>query len=270
MPPCLQFARFPKRRLLQQGSQRCHGSGIEGLLPEKGIGIDRLIDQHAQAIHGGMAQDLRSGHKGRHRRGVNAVRRRSPRLLLRRAGVLALALLLFLVPWTLRNARAFGAFVPLTYGAGQPMLQGTYQGEGFPLDEELDYETNVHQVMLSRYAAYYRDEAQPREADTDSAYALLYDPLGEVKDEQNAQYLSMQRDGLKARYRLRRWWERSPGSLLKSYLLIKPRWTLNWAWAWERRFRYSASWRTWVSISLIPAIRRRPPFSSTMAALNWT
>lgn len=166
-------------------------------------------------------------------------RRADRRLLLRRGLILAAALLLLLTPWTIRNARLFGAFVPLTYGAGQPLLQGTYQGEGYPADEALDYETNVHRVMREEYAAYYRDEAEPRDPETSSYYAMLYDPDGEVLDLKNAQYLSMQSDGVKARYRLREWWESAPGSLLKSYLYIKPRWQLNWAWAWEEAFGVS-------------------------------
>ncbi len=164
------------------------------------------------------------------------LRHTDPRLLLRRGLLLAAALLLVLTPWTLRNQREFGAFIPLTYGAGQPMLQGTYQGEGYPEDAELDYETNVHQLMRERYAAYYREDAEPRDPETSTYYAMLYDPDGEVLDLKNAQYLSMQSDGIEARYRLREWWRSNPLSLLKSYLYIKPRWMLNWAWAWEEAF----------------------------------
>lgn len=158
-------------------------------------------------------------------------RRARPRLLLRRALALSLALLCLLVPWALRNWREFRAFVPLTYGAGNPALLGTYQGEGYPEDAALDYEANVHQVMLRDCADYYRSDPQPR-GEGESAYALLYDPAGEVAELKHAQYLSMRADGLKARYRLRVWWEQSPLSLLKSYLYIKPRWLLNWAWSW--------------------------------------
>ena len=159
------------------------------------------------------------------------LRRTDRRVLLRRALTLGAALLVLLTPWTVRNWRQFHAFIPLTYGAGNPMLLGTYQGEGWPEDGTLDYETNVHQRMLRDYADYYRDDPQPRGAD-ESYYALLYDPAGEVRDLKDAQYLSMQSDALKARYRLRVWWEQDPFGLLKSYLLIKPRWLLNWAWSW--------------------------------------
>ena len=152
----------------------------------------------------------------------------------RRAVSFALVMLLFFIPWTIRNYRQFHAFVPLTYGSGQPMLQGTYQGEGWPEDSTLDYETNVHQVMLREYAEYYR-EYPSQETDRDP-YLVQYDPEGEVKEDQNVQYLSMQKDGVKAKYRLAEWRKTNLKSLLKSYLYIKPRWMLNWAWAWEEVF----------------------------------
>ena len=160
------------------------------------------------------------------------LRRGWSRRLLRRVLLFAAALLLVLTPWTIRNARQFGAFIPLTYGMGQPLLQGTYEGEGYPEDSELDYETNVHQVMLERYSSYYREDPEPRDPATSSAYAMLYDPSGEVLDLKHAQFLSMESDGVQARYRMRVWWENDAKSFLKSYLYIKPRWMLNWSWAW--------------------------------------
>ena len=158
-------------------------------------------------------------------------RRQSGRLLLRRALVLGCALLLFVIPWGLRNQRQFGAFIPISYGAGDPLLLGTYEGEGYPADEELDYDEHVHQPMRQRYAAYYRQTPQPY--DEDDVYIRQYDPEGEILNLDQAEYVSMQERGLKARYRLREWWKRDPGSLLKTYLYIKPRWMLNWSWAWE-------------------------------------
>ena len=152
----------------------------------------------------------------------------------RRVVSFALILLLFFVPWSIRNYKLFHAFVPLTYGSGQPMLQGTYQGENWPEDSTLDYETNVHQVMLRKYSQYYRD-VPSQESDRDP-YLVHYDPEGEVKEPQDVQFLAMQKDGVKARYRLEEWWKSNLKSLLKSYLYIKPRWMLNWSWAWEEVF----------------------------------
>jgi hypothetical protein len=164
-------------------------------------------------------------------------RHMSFRVLLKPAAVLCCALLLFVVPWTVRNYLQFGAFIPITYGGGNPFLLGTYQGEGYPSDEELDYETNVSNVIHARYASYFRAEKQPWTADQDTAYYIEhFDPDGEVKELKNAQFLSLQADGIKAKYRVREWRQRDLTGFLKSYLLIKPRWLLNWSWAWEEAF----------------------------------
>ena len=159
--------------------------------------------------------------------------RQGGRRLLCRGLVLLTALLLFVIPWSIRNYLQFGAFVPLSYGAGNPLLLGTYQGEAYPEDKTLDYETNVDAVMAERYGSYYKAESEPWPEEQVNYYIAHYDPEGKVKELKQAQFLSLQADGIKARYRLREWWKRAPGSLLKSYLYIKPRWMLNWSWAWE-------------------------------------
>ena len=165
---------------------------------------------------------------------LRRVRRES---LLRSAGVLCLVLLLFVIPWSVRNYIQFHAFVPITYGSGNPILLGTYQGEGYPADEDLDYEANVKQVMHRKYADYYRESKLPWETDSETAYYVeRYDPEGEVKELKHAQFLSLKADGIKASYRMREWFKDNPAGFLKSYLLIKPRWLLNWSWAWEEAF----------------------------------
>ena len=119
--------------------------------------------------------------------------RRQGRQLLRLAVPLLCAFLLFVIPWSLRNYRCFDAFIPLTYGAGNPLLLGTYQGEGYPEDDVLDYESNVHEVMHERYAARYK---VPEPRDTDDYYTSRFDPDGEVRDLRYAQYLSLTADGV--------------------------------------------------------------------------
>ena len=164
------------------------------------------------------------------------LRRQSPRLLLRRGLALAGVLLLFVVPWTVRNYLWFDAFIPLTSGAGNPMLLGSYQGEGYPADEELDYAANVDAVMRQEYADYYRQTPRPytpEEQEQWGYYIQQYDPNGELKELCQGQYLSLTADGIKARYRMKVWFENDPAGFLKSFLFIKPRWMLNWAWAWE-------------------------------------
>ena len=116
--------------------------------------------------------------------------------------LVACAVLLFIVPWSLRNVRQFHTFIPLTYGAGNPKLLGTYQGEGWPADDTLDYDANVKAVMRARYAAYF-------------------DETGQVP-ERYVRYIGLLEDGVKADYRLRVWAQRDLKSLLKSYLYLKP------------------------------------------------
>lgn len=139
------------------------------------------------------------------------------KLLLRRMVTGIVILLLFLIPWTARNYHHFDTFVPLTYGSGNPMLLGTYQGFGYPADEELDYETNVEQVFRQEYAEYLDEE-------------------GEALDPVHSQYLTLEKDGVKADYRMSVWWETNPLSMLLSYLVIKPGVMLVKTFYWTQLF----------------------------------
>lgn len=134
--------------------------------------------------------------------------------LLKRGLALGLVLLCFLVPWTVRNYIHFHAFIPISFGAGNPVLLGTYQGRGYPLDEELDYETHVEQVVRERYAAYYNED-------------------GSIPHEYQ-KYLELQTDAVKASYRQRVWLARSPGSFALSYLAIKPWHIMRGVFYWQR------------------------------------
>ena len=159
------------------------------------------------------------------------------RQMLKPAAILGCALLVFVVPWTIRNYFQFHAFIPITYGGGNPLLLGTYQGEGYPEDAELDYESNVDRIMHEQYAAYYKEESSLWETDPITEYYVEhFDPYGEVRELKHAQFLSLKADGIKAKYRMREWFQNDPVGFLKSYLLIKPRWLLNWSWAWEEVF----------------------------------
>ena len=110
-------------------------------------------------------------------------------------------LLMCLVPWTYRNYKVFGKFIPLTYGMGNPLLLGTYQGIGYPLDEELDYANNVDEKM-SKEMKYYLDNPMEKDYMT--------------------KYYSLEYDGMKAEYRMHEWWSRDKKSMLISYLYYKP------------------------------------------------
>lgn len=123
-------------------------------------------------------------------------------LLLKQCGLLACVVLCFIVPWSIRNYVHFDAFVPLTYGAGNPTLLGTYQGEGYPLDEELDYQTNVYDVVAKKYARFY-------------------DENNNVKPEYT-RYVNLRKDGVMASYRQREWIKKDATSFLSSLLIEKP------------------------------------------------
>lgn len=79
---------------------------------------------------------------------------------------------------------------------------GTYQGEGYPSDDTLDYETNVDKVVEKEFADYYGEN-------------------GEVLP-QYQRYVSLQKDGIKASYRQQVWWDTDCKNMLYSYGVIKP------------------------------------------------
>lgn len=66
--------------------------------------------------------------------------------LLLQSLILLMVLCAFMVPWSIRNYKLYDAFIPLTFGSGNPELLGTYQGYGYP-DDNLDYETYVNEPM---------------------------------------------------------------------------------------------------------------------------
>ena len=80
------------------------------------------------------------------------------KLLIRQGLIIGITLLCFIIPWSIRNYKIYDAFIPLTYGAGNPALLGTYQGYGFPSDESLDYKTNVDDIAKEKFAKYYNKD----------------------------------------------------------------------------------------------------------------
>ena len=141
------------------------------------------------------------------------------KLLAKQCVVLAGIVLCFVIPWSIRNYIHFHAFVPLTYGAGNPTLLGTYQGEQYPSDDELDYETNVEQVAKEKYADYY-------------------DENGEVLP-QYQRYVSLQKDAIKAKYRQQVWWDTDYKKMLYSYGVIKPQMMIESVFYWDTVFNQS-------------------------------
>ncbi|MCL1853739.1 MAG: glycosyltransferase family 39 protein [Peptococcaceae bacterium] len=125
-----------------------------------------------------------------------------------------LLMLVFLVPWTVRNMQVFNAFIPLTYGTGNPLLLGTYQGRGFPLDEELDLESMVYSTLPDD----------------------IRESLGlgsENHMNHLRKYHELKLDGMIAQYRMREWWAQNPVSMLESYFVRKPFMMLVHSFYWD-------------------------------------
>lgn len=138
------------------------------------------------------------------------------KLLLRQCAALAGVVLCFVIPWSVRNYVHFHEFIPLTYGAGNPNLLGTYQGAGFPADEILDYDANVEPVVRERYAR-------------------CFDENGEVKP-QFRMYVSLKCDGIKAAYRQRAWAQTDIMKMAFSYLVLKPAMMIKNIFYWDVLF----------------------------------
>ena len=136
--------------------------------------------------------------------------------------ILAIMVLCFVVPWSIRNYIHYDAFVPLTWGSGNPMLLGTYQGHGYPTDEQLDYETNVNKVAEEKFQDYY-------------------DENGELKKDYYAKYIALETDGIKAKYRLKEWADNDILSLIDSYLIVKPLNMLDDVFYWDTLWNIDSS-----------------------------
>ncbi|MGI6616865.1 MAG: ArnT family glycosyltransferase [Saccharofermentanales bacterium] len=133
-------------------------------------------------------------------------------LTLLKGGLIAgIVLIMCLLPWTIRNYKIFGDFIPLTYGVGNPKLLGTYQGYGYPTDEELDY-SNLDENISDEMRYYLQN-----------------------KDEKPhlTRYYSLEYDDLKAEYRKEHWWNKNKKSMLVSYFYIKPKILLTSTFYWD-------------------------------------
>ncbi len=108
---------------------------------------------------------------------------------------------LALLPWVIRNYKVYNKFIPLTVGSGNPMFWGTYQGYGYPSDEELDYSEVYKKMDKDLYE---------------------YTINNQVRDENLINYYSQEKDSMMAKYRMRKWWEKDKIGFLFSYLIYKP------------------------------------------------
>ena len=121
--------------------------------------------------------------------------------------------LIFLIPWTIRNALLFDEFIPITDGAGDPTLKGSYQGDTCPADDELDYETNVYSVVREKYSRYFGED-------------------GEILTDAYQNHFRSVEKLAKAKYRMKEWFSRDPGGFLRANLFNKPVNMLNWVYYW--------------------------------------
>jgi len=135
--------------------------------------------------------------------------------LIKQGIIAAMILICVLTPWIIRNYKIFGDFIPLTYGVGNPLLLGTYQGIGFPDDKELDYENNVYLKMDQEKRFYIENREENKEL---------------------ASYYGFEYDELKAKYRIQEWWKKDKSSLIKSYLFYKPKMLLSSTFYWDTLF----------------------------------
>lgn len=142
------------------------------------------------------------------------------KLLIRQGVIIAITLICFILPWSIRNYTIYDTFIPLTYGSGNPTLLGTYQGYGFPSDESLDYKTNVDDVAKEKFAKYYNED-------------------GTVKNAAIQKYIYLETDGIKADYRISEWKKTNPFSLIISYLICKPLDMMRSVFYWQEVFSIS-------------------------------
>ncbi len=130
----------------------------------------------------------------------------------------------FIIPWTIRNYVHFNAFIPLTYGMGNPKLLGTYQGYHPPNDMDLDYETHVIDKMRDEIKEYYNFETN------------------EWKDHYMSKYYALKLDGVYADYRLKVWKEQNFPDVVKSYFILKPKIMIYNSFYWDSVFSIPIEW----------------------------
>ena len=135
----------------------------------------------------------------------------STRLYLQ-AFMVFIALLAFMLPWSVRNYKQFRAYIPTTYGIGNPLLLGTYQGVGYPSDDEVDRSKYVDEVY--------------------EEHAFLKDKDGKLAPKYK-RYFELLADEKLARARMVYWWKHDRDSMLKSYLWLKPKAMFSASFYWD-------------------------------------
>lgn len=123
-----------------------------------------------------------------------------------------MALLAFMLPWSVRNYKHFRAYIPTTYGMGHSLLLGTYQGEGYPSEELFD-------------RSKYLDEVYEE-------HAFLKDKDGRFAPK-HERYFELLADEKLARARMVYWWKHDRESMVRSYLWLKPKAMFSASFYWD-------------------------------------
>lgn len=140
------------------------------------------------------------------------------KLLTKQILIAGIVLAAFFIPWTTRNYIVFNKFVPLTWGGGNPLLMGTYQGYNYPEDDEEAYD---------KYLKENYDD-----------YEIMKKYLnGEMSENTYmSKYYALEKDGQIAKYRMKKWWQDDKISMLKSYLIFKPYSNIYCSFYWKEIF----------------------------------
>ena len=157
--------------------------------------------------------------------------RTTVRTLLRNASVVCAFLAVLILPWSIRNARVFHAFIPLTYTTGDVIYEGSYVGEGYPDEDE----------------ALVIGEGHDPIAELIQKHPSLFDAEGNPIDDSALQYISHLGKEYYGKGRMQLWFQLRPREFLKTHLYLKPKSLLNDVWYWDQVF----------GISLDAAVRLR-------------
>lgn len=147
------------------------------------------------------------------------------RLLLKQGVIAAFVVALFFIPWTIRNYNLYHKLIPLTYGVGNPLLLGTYQGWGYPEDDENAYYNYTNKNMNDEMKSYIY-----KTVDKDNYSAEL------------ASYYSLEHDALIAKYRMGIWFEENPTKMLASYFVWKPFQLVRNTFYWNEVLNIKRTW----------------------------
>lgn len=135
--------------------------------------------------------------------------------------IAAVILVLVLTPWTIRNYMVWNKFIPLTYGMGNPLLLGSYQGSHTPDDSLINYDEVLPPLMEEDLKEYvYGNKVYP---------------------DQFRSYYSLEYDGVKAKYRIGKWKKEATKDYLYSMFVFKPRILVYNAFYWDEIFGISMS-----------------------------